>query len=306
MTENAAERAIRLLDLVPFILENQGISIKQLAGSFDVSKEEIIKDLNLLFVCGLPGYTPLELIDISFEDEVVFIRDPQNLAEPRNLTISESIVTRIALSALKELITDPEKKSVISSLQSKLSTLFQSVLPENALHVEIDKALQVERVIQQAIQVGKTVRIEYLNLTKDEVSTRDISPMELVKRDDGTTLNAFCHKVGAIRSFAVKQIMSATEMTEASRTLQSSNHGDAGVEVQIRSMDANSAMGNKLNVDAKQIGNNIYVIKVFQDRWLLRTVFSRPTWEILQPVELRNHLRNEARQALTRYQELSL
>ncbi len=306
MTENAAERAIRLLDLVPFILENQGISIKQLAGSFDVSKEEIIKDLNLLFVCGLPGYTPLELIDISFEDEVVFIRDPQNLAEPRNLTISESIVTRIALSALKELITDPEKKSVISSLQSKLSPLFQSVLPENALHVEIDKALQVERVIQQAIQVGKAVRIEYLNLTKDEVSTRDISPMELVKRDDGTTLNAFCHKVGAIRSFAVKQIMSATEIAEASRNLQSSNHGDAGVEVQIRSMDANSAMGNKLNVDAKQIGNNIYVIKVFQDRWLLRTVFSSPTWEILQPVEFRNHLRNEARQALTRYQELSI
>jgi proteasome accessory factor C len=184
--------------------------------------------------------------------------------------------------------------------------LFQSVLPENALHVEIDKALQIERVIQQAIQVGKAVRIEYLNLTKDEISTRDISPMELVKRDDGTTLNAFCHKVGAIRSFAVKQIMSASEMTEARRTLHSSNHGDAGVEVQIRSMDANSAIENTLNVDAKQIGNNIYVIKVFQDRWLLRTVFSRPTWEIFQPVEFRNHLRNEARQALIRYQELSI
>jgi len=71
-------------------------------------------------------------------------------------------------------------------------------------------------------------------------------------------------------------------------------------------MDANSALGNTLNVDAKQIGNNIYVIKVFQNRWLLRTVFSCPTWEILQPVEFRNHLRNEARQALTRYQELSI
>ena len=112
MTENAAERAIRLLDLVPFILENQGISIKQLAGSFDVSKEEIIKDLNLLFVCGLPGYTPLELIDISFEDEVVFIRDPQNLAEPRNLTISESIVTRIVGGIKHPLFLEPRRNGL--------------------------------------------------------------------------------------------------------------------------------------------------------------------------------------------------
>ena len=89
MSENAAERALRLLDLVPFILDNQGISINRLASEFNVSKEEILKDLNLLFVCGLPGYTPLELIDISFEDEVVYLRDPQNLSQPRNLTISE-------------------------------------------------------------------------------------------------------------------------------------------------------------------------------------------------------------------------
>lgn len=306
MTENAAERALRLLDLVPFILENQGISIKQLAASFNVTKEEIIKDLNLLFVCGLPGYTPLELIDISFEDEVVFIRDPQNLSEPRNLTISEIILTRIALGALHDLILDEEKKTLISSLQIKLSKLFDSALPEKAIHVDIDKPSQIERVIQRAIQSHKALRIEYLNLTKDEKSIRDVSPLELVKKDDGTTLNAFCHKVGAIRSFTVKQIMSAVELTEIKNALKSSIEIDNGVEVQIRTTSEDSDIASSFSGDVKQIGDNIYVIKVFQDRWLLRTVFSKPTLELLQPADFRSHLRSEAEQALTRYKAISI
>ena len=57
MSENAAERALRLLDLVPFVVNNQGIAISELASRFSVTREEIVKDLNLLFLCGLPGYS---------------------------------------------------------------------------------------------------------------------------------------------------------------------------------------------------------------------------------------------------------
>jgi len=78
MVEGAAARALRLLDLVPYLVSHPGISVARLAEEFQVSKEEILKDLNLLFMCGLPGYTPLELIDISFDDDVVVVRDPQN------------------------------------------------------------------------------------------------------------------------------------------------------------------------------------------------------------------------------------
>jgi predicted DNA-binding transcriptional regulator YafY len=95
MAENAALRALRLLDLVPYVLRNPGISIKGLANHFEMSRDELIKDLNLLFMCGLPGYTPLELIDLSFEDGVVEVRDPQNLKAPRNFNESEALALRI-------------------------------------------------------------------------------------------------------------------------------------------------------------------------------------------------------------------
>jgi proteasome accessory factor C len=305
MIENAAERALRLLDLVPFILDHQGISIKQLATEFNVSKEEIIKDLNLLFVCGLPGYTPLELIDISFEDELVYLRDPQNLSEPRTLTISEMIVTRIALSALHELVSDPEKRAEIQALQRKFSALFESALPENAIHVEIDKEQRTQKIVQHAIESDRNLSIEYLNLTKDEVSSREITPIELVKSDQGMTLNAFCHRVGAVRSFKIAQIISAVESERSQMLFNATEEEESGVEVQLRTSDSDSSLINRLMKDVKSLGDNVYVIKIFQDEWLIRTVFSQPGLVISSPVRMREFLRKEAKIALGRYRELA-
>ncbi|MGA0113159.1 MAG: WYL domain-containing protein [Candidatus Nanopelagicaceae bacterium] len=305
MSENAAERAIRLLDLVPFILDHQGISINQLAKEFNVSKEEIIKDLNLLFVCGLPGYTPLELIDISFEDELVYLRDPQNLSEPRTLTISEMIVTRIALSALHELVSDPEKRAEIQALQSKFSALFQSALPENAIHVEIDKEQRTQKIVQHAIESGRNLSIEYLNLTKDEVSSREITPIELVKSDQGMTLNAFCHRVGAVRSFKIAQIISAVESDGSQMLFNATVQEESGVEVQLRTSDSDSSLINRLVKDVKSLGDNVYVIKIYQEEWLIRTVFSQAGLELASPFMIRELLRKEAKSALKRYQEFS-
>lgn len=303
MSENAAERALRLLDLVPFILDNQGISINQLAAEFDVSKEEIFKDLNLLFVCGLPGYTPLELIDISFEDEVVYLRDPQNLSQPRNLTISEAIITKIALSALNDLIDEPARRAEISALQEKLSHLFNSALPENAIHVEIDQELRIRKNIERAIQSGMKLRIEYLNLTKDEVSTREVSPLALLVSEQGPTLSAFCHKVSAVRNFKLAQILSAVETDKSSVVVEESTGEADGIEVKLKSND--STLITTLTQDFAKIGDNIYVIKIFQNRWLIRTVFSKPDLEILGPKKVRDSIRQEAKLALNRYRELS-
>jgi len=305
MSENAAERAIRLLDLVPFILDNQGISVNQLAKEFNVSKEEIIKDLNLLFVCGLPGYTPLELIDISFEDELVYLRDPQNLAEPRTLTISEMIVTRIALSALYELIPDSEKKAEIQALRKRLSALFENSLPENAIHVEIDRELQTQRIVEHAIQAGKNLSIHYLNLTKDEISSREITPMELVRSEQGTILNAFCHRVGAVRSFRIAQIIKVDEIDGGPKFVNLPADEENGVEVKLRTSDSDPSLINRLMKDVKSLGDNVYVIKIFQEEWLIRTVFSLAGLEIASPFMIREILRKEAKSALKRYQEFS-
>ena len=92
MADSAAVRALRTMDLIPYVLENPSCSIKTLAKRFSTSEKQIEKDLELIFMCGLPGYTPYELIDIVLEDGVVSVIDPQVLNRPRRYSKTELVV----------------------------------------------------------------------------------------------------------------------------------------------------------------------------------------------------------------------
>ena len=48
MAESALNRVARALDLVPYVTENPGIAIEELAHKFQVSTQQIVKDLELI------------------------------------------------------------------------------------------------------------------------------------------------------------------------------------------------------------------------------------------------------------------
>ena len=103
MSESALDRTARALDLVPYLLEHQGISIAELAQVFGVSEKQINDDLILIHMCGLPGYTPLELIEMYYEDGYVTVSDPQSLKKPRSMTSSEITSLLVSLDLLKSV-----------------------------------------------------------------------------------------------------------------------------------------------------------------------------------------------------------
>ena len=120
MSDTAAVRALRTMDLIPYILEHPGISINQLSKIFNVAEKEIEKDLQLAFMCGLPGYTPYELIDLTYEEGVVSIIDPQVLNKPRNFSNNERVVIALGLEILKEInLSNPENLEKVDKLREK-------------------------------------------------------------------------------------------------------------------------------------------------------------------------------------------
>lgn len=305
MAESAALRAVRLLDLVPFILRNQGISISKLAEAFQVSREDILKDLNLLFLCGLPGYTPLELIDISFDDEFVVVKDPQNLAQPRNLSEAEALILRIALAAMENLIAaDTEKHRAISRLRERLNNLFSNSIPAEAIFIDISKDLLYLQTLEAAIAANKVVEILYLNKTKDERSYRAVLPLKITKEDDKGFLTAFCKTSGAVRTFNLENILSVKESVEiidfaAQETFESLDN-----EVHLKIDSENSEFFAthaenlaKVNKDAEMI----YSMKVYQPQWLVRSVLSNSELTVLTPESLRLSVLAAAKRALSRY-----
>ncbi|MFZ9342714.1 MAG: WYL domain-containing protein [Candidatus Nanopelagicaceae bacterium] len=303
MVENAALRAIRLLDLVPYIVAHPGISITELAKVFSISRDEVLKDLNLLFLCGLPGYTPLELIDISFDEESVVIRDPQNLAAPRNLNESEALIARIALAALEE--STPKTSAAypqIIALREKIAKAFSSSIPASAITFTLDKERATLEAIESAIKQELDLEMTYNNVTKDSSSRRSITPISIIAEDKRTLVSAYCHSAKALRTFNLAQISEVSTKERSTRTdlerLEDSRGSSA--EVIIKSGDSRFVSENASSL--KEISKSCYQIDIFQPEWIVRSVLAgADSIELAKPLELRAEIAERANRALLAY-----
>ena len=303
MVENAALRAIRLLDLVPYIVAHPGISITELAKEFSITRDEVLKDLNLLFLCGLPGYTPLELIDISFDEESVVIRDPQNLAAPRNLNESEALIARIALAALEE--STPRTSSAylqIVALREKIAKAFSNSIPASAITFTLDKERATLEAIEGAIKQELDLEITYNNVTKDSSSRRSITPISIIAEDKRTLVSAYCHSAKALRTFNLAQISEVSNKARIVRAdlerLEDSRGSSA--EVIIKSEDSSFLSENASSL--KELSKSCYQIDIFQPEWIVRSVLAGvDSIELAKPLELRAEIAERANRALLAY-----
>ena len=307
MAENAALRALRLLDLVPYVLRNPGISIKELADHFEVSRDELIKDLNLLFMCGLPGYTPLELIDLSFEDGIVEVRDPQNLKSPRNFDESEALALRIALAALQEQTPKNHPSfRVIQSLRQKIADSFVSDIPPHAIDFVADKEEILINTIKKAIEEEKDLEIEYLNPVRDSLTVREVTPLSLSLSRTQTTLISYCHTAQGERSFHLKSMQSARLIERQPREIESHNesHTTTTVQLHILKRDTQFFLNLQENLQPtnSQSDNHVYVLPVYQPEWIIRSTISQPdTVIVLNPEAFRSAVIERCTTALEQY-----
>ncbi|HEY2965106.1 MAG TPA: WYL domain-containing protein, partial [Actinomycetota bacterium] len=84
--EKASERLRRLLTVVPYLVRNQGTRVAEAADLFGMSEPDLLADLDLLFVSGLPPYGPGDLIDVDIQDGRIWIGMADYFARPLRLT----------------------------------------------------------------------------------------------------------------------------------------------------------------------------------------------------------------------------
>src|ERR1700712_2898344 len=104
------DRLPRLLALVPYLQAHQGVAAAQAAADFDITEDQLRRDLQLLWMCGLPGHGPGDLIDLSFEGETVSVIFDAGMSRPLRLTSEEALAMVIGLRILAEVpgITDSD------------------------------------------------------------------------------------------------------------------------------------------------------------------------------------------------------
>ena len=89
--------------MVPWLLTRQGIALAEAAAEFGVDEDQMVKDLELLFVCGTPGHMPDDLIEAEWEGGRVYLGNADTIARPLRLGVDEALALIVGLRALAEV-----------------------------------------------------------------------------------------------------------------------------------------------------------------------------------------------------------
>jgi proteasome accessory factor C len=162
------ERTARLLDLVPYITAHQGISIKQLSETFEVSQSQMINDLTTLWMCGLPGYTPLELMDLDFESGYVTINNAETLSKPRSITFNEGVALVLGLDLIRSTI-DEQRTDLLQSIDSLSDRLRALIKMPAALSAKSAVNHEVSSSLNEAIRIQSGLFITPCIATKSQL-----------------------------------------------------------------------------------------------------------------------------------------
>ena len=103
MSPGATDRLSRLLALVPYLVSRQGIPLAEVAAEFGITESQLVKDLELLFVCGTPGHLPDDLIEVDWDDGRVYLGNADAIARPLRLGVDEALALLVGLRALADV-----------------------------------------------------------------------------------------------------------------------------------------------------------------------------------------------------------
>jgi proteasome accessory factor C len=303
------ERTERLLDLVPYLSTHQGISLEELAREFSLTTAQLTEDLTTLWMCGLPGYTALELMDLSFDTGFVSISNADTLARPRMLNRDEVLALILGLQTLCEdaVLDGTELTATITQLISKLVELLD-VRVQGRVQAGTPVLAQQRGIIEKAITSRGAVEISYHSISRDEISKRIIHPLEFSTVKENDYVLAFCESTSSYRTFRLDRIKEALTI-DSREGIDSALSSTRESEKLLITVKANSRLRDvveRFNLEASPTGQALperLEVETFSSDWTIREIMSfGGDVDLESPADLRKSLQERARRALRGYQ----
>lgn len=210
------ERMPRLLALVPYLQAHPGVRVEEAAADLAVSPDQLRRDLELLWMCGLPGYGPGELIDLSFEGDTVSVVFDAGLTRPLRLSHAEAGALAVCLRALGD-VGGVVGRDVVERTLAKVeaaaggSTVGGPALAR-AQDEEPDEA--VAAAVGAALTGRRALRLRYFSAGRDAVTDRVVEPRELVVVAGRSYLEAWCRRAEDVRLFRLDRVERAEVLDE--------------------------------------------------------------------------------------------
>jgi proteasome accessory factor C len=198
----AGERLRRLLAIFVHLARVGEADLREVAERFSISEGELVHDLELAACCGVPPYSPDELIELFVDGDRVVAHRLREFERPQRLTPDEGFVLAAAARALLS-VPGADEEGVLQSALGKL----EAALGSAPLAVELDQPEHL-KVLQEASRDRAQVEIEYFSSAASRPSRRNVDPYQVVLREGRWYLDGWCHSAGGLRRFQVDRVRS--------------------------------------------------------------------------------------------------
>ena len=292
----------RLLDLVPYLTSNQGVALEQVAADFHTDKSTVIDDLNTLWMCGLPGYTPLELIDLSFDTGFVTIRNAEVLSKPRKLSNMELATVIVGLSILRELIQPTNNHyEGVSNLLKRL-TSSSSIPGPSSIRSSIDP--EIRFICAKGMKDKSSISIVYHSYAKDVETDRQVYPFGFQVLDGREYLECFCYESKGFRLFRLDRVKSANISGSAQPFPAERSNTEVVRHFHFRVLAESRKVSETFQstFPADYSAKTEFESSAFNDEWIIRTFCSlNAAAALTSPADIRDQIHERAKRALALY-----
>lgn len=305
-------RLVRLLNMVPYLKANPGVSYAQAAADLGVSQKQLADDLAQLTYCGLPGGGGGDLIDIYYYDGLTIdLVDSQGMDHPLRLTAGEATSLLLALSALAEVpgLVDPAAaRSAAAKIEAAVGvahTGADGVAEESA----------AVAAVRAAVRDGKALALDYYSASRDARSSRVVDPIRILLIDNHSYLEAWSREADGVRLFRFDRIQDAGVLDEPSAPPEPARAAEPDTGL----FDADPALPSaRLRIAAESAwmleyypmrllaengdGSVDAAMAYASDEWMTRLLLGfGGTVTVLEPAELAGQMRAAARAGLSAY-----
>lgn len=314
--ETATARLGRLLTMVPWLLNRQGIDLADAATEFGVSQDQVVDDLQLLFVCGTPGHMPDDLIEASWESGHVHLGNADTIARPLRLGRDEALALIVALRAMAAVPEIGQHDAIDRALVKLETAAGDAALDTDQISVDLAADRLEHRwlpVLRSALEARRRLHLRYLVASRDESTERQVDPIRVLAVDGRWYLEAWCHRAEDVRMFRVDRIEEASVLEVdgtpppgvrgraiPSRVFQAS---EADLEVELTLTPEAFWVSESFpteSVDLQADGTMRVVLRVADARWITRLALrlGGSGW-VSAPPEVAAAVREGAAAALT-------
>lgn len=168
----SAERLRRLLVMLPWLMERGEVPLSEMAERFELTESELIGDLELAALCGLPPFID-EMIDVFIDEGVVFAGVPRLFTKPLRLTAPEGFAL-LSSGRAAMLLPGADPDGSLARALDKLA----GVLGDDGVVVDVPQP-PATADLAAAVNDNARLSVRYWSANRDESTEREITPRSI-------------------------------------------------------------------------------------------------------------------------------